>query len=1036
MERNIRFLILLMAIFVITQFSNAEIYSIKTYTDSNLTIESDKFEDGMSVFFVINSSYSGGTKIANVTNGKEVISMPIYDNGTYPDKNAGDGLYTGHFRVSTMMSIDIPQDPNRPKLVDVIYLKEVDTANITVENTTKGISLLVLFNINATTIKNGSAIIEWTTSIPSTGYIEYGLNTSYGNFAYTDNIPRLNHRIEVTSLSENTTYHYRIVTTDIYGINRTSEYKNFTTITSSELENLIRNSRSDNDLPKVYYVSTKGNDSNNGLTIGTAFRHISYAVSQSDVGDTIYVLDGRYEDEHISFQRGGIGVAPIRLLAYSGKPILDGIDLTGSAITIKDKEYIEISGFRIVNYSRGIYCRYTTAKNLYIHDFEMENIDNYAIDFDGTSLQKTRITNFVINNAPLNSGITITHFDYTSADTSDIEIGNFTITNSSGECINWRNTRRVHIHHGTFKNCGSDAIHLQLNVHGSVVNDVHIENTGWHGIAIHDHTVGYHPCYNNRIRSSYVYGAQHNDIDLHSGTFNTVVENCHLDGPPATGQGIYFHNLGAGLIARDNIIHDTGDGIDGGPLSGEFLTDIIIENNTIYNCTGISWQGSTKNIWIIKNRIFNATYWTPIHVGCCNITIIQNYIEGKAYRINSGYGRIIDNLDEIYYVKSGYGGNITAGYTNGRVFSISPISPPYITAPKWYPNGGYFTVFSNSSYPWPTPKVTTYTMTAVPASGNATITIHKFNTSLPQGEILVNFTTNTTDGNNIVFDVWGLKPYHYYLIKKDGANFITKLSNASGHIQFNNSEWSTKTFTIKETNGAIGTISGRVTDTTGAPIQGAVVSTNGYSDTTDASGNYSITLPVGNYTVTASKTGYQSQSKSAEVFENRTTEVNFTLTVATTTTSTTTSTTTTTSTSTTTTTTTSISTTSTTTTTTTTTSTTTSTTTTLGTTTTITTTTTIIWPCDLPGDYPPCGEVTLEEVVDFINLWVEGQAELGDVVNLINAWAEGPVCELPGDYPPCGEITLEEVVDFINLWAGGQADLGDVVNLINAWATG
>jgi len=104
------------------------------------------------------------------------------------------------------------------------------------------------------------------------------------------------------------------------------------------------------------------------------------------------------------------------------------------------------------------------------------------------------------------------------------------------------------------------------------------------------------------------------------------------------------------------------------------------------------------------------------------------------------------------------------------------------------------------------------------------------------------------------------------------------------------------------------------------------------------------------------------------------------------------------------------------------------------TTTTISTTTTIIWPCDLPGDYPTCGEVTLEEVVDFINLWSLGQAELGDVVNLINAWAGGPVCELPGDYPPCGEVTLEEVVDFINLWVEGQAELGDVVNLINAWA--
>jgi len=100
--------------------------------------------------------------------------------------------------------------------------------------------------------------------------------------------------------------------------------------------------------------------------------------------------------------------------------------------------------------------------------------------------------------------------------------------------------------------------------------------------------------------------------------------------------------------------------------------------------------------------------------------------------------------------------------------------------------------------------------------------------------------------------------------------------------------------------------------------------------------------------------------------ENQTTEVNFTLTVATSTTTTT-----------------SISTT------------TTSITTTIPgtTTTTISTTTTIIWPCDLPGDYPPCGEVTLEEVVDFINLWSLGQAELGDVVNLI---MPGPGVDMDG----------------------------------------
>lgn len=54
-----------------------------------------------------------------------------------------------------------------------------------------------------------------------------------------------------------------------------------------------------------------------------------------------------------------------------------------------------------------------------------------------------------------------------------------------------------------------------------------------------------------------------------------------------------------------------------------------------------------------------------------------------------------------------------------------------------------------------------------------------------------------------------------------------------------------------------------------------------------------------------------------------------------------------------------------------------------------TTSTTIPAECDLSGDYPPCGEVTLSEVVDFINQWAQGQALLADVIDLINAWASG-----------------------------------------------
>jgi hypothetical protein len=42
-------------------------------------------------------------------------------------------------------------------------------------------------------------------------------------------------------------------------------------------------------------------------------------------------------------------------------------------------------------------------------------------------------------------------------------------------------------------------------------------------------------------------------------------------------------------------------------------------------------------------------------------------------------------------------------------------------------------------------------------------------------------------------------------------------------------------------------------------------------------------------------------------------------------------------------------------------------------------------------------------------------------------------CPTKGDAPPCGIVTLSEVVSLINQWAGGQASLSDVIKLINMW---
>src|SRR5207249_3574585 len=91
----------------------------------------------------------------------------------------------------------------------------------------------------------------------------------------------------------------------------------------------------------------------------------------------------------------------------------------------------------------------------------------------------------------------------------------------------------------------------------------------------------------------------------------------------------------------------------------------------------------------------------------------------------------------------------------------------------------------------------------------------------------------------------------------DGCTFWYTAEYVPSDGQFN---WKTRIASFRYascTSPPQGTISGVVTDcATGAPLSRALVSVgNGFSGATDANGRYTIVLPPGSYTVSASAPG-------------------------------------------------------------------------------------------------------------------------------------------------------------------------------------
>lgn len=103
----------------------------------------------------------------------------------------------------------------------------------------------VISNLKVSFIYAASVTVSWSTNVPATTQIMYGIQSAYENSITPDNNLTQYHQVRLTNLYPGTTYKFQVVSEDYYGYNSFSSTNSFTT---TALPNPISN-RAILDLP-------------------------------------------------------------------------------------------------------------------------------------------------------------------------------------------------------------------------------------------------------------------------------------------------------------------------------------------------------------------------------------------------------------------------------------------------------------------------------------------------------------------------------------------------------------------------------------------------------------------------------------------------------------------------------------------------------------------------------------------------------------------------------------------------------------------
>ncbi len=185
MKKNIAIAIILLFVAVIN------LVGCSSSSDNSLNVES-------------------GTVTGSLLDAANSNIVATSDSGEYLIPVDADGRFSANLPVG-VYSLSYRSASANNKLV-LTEKKLVVANNVTISVVdAELVPIPQVLSVTIPVINANSAIIEWETDIESDGYLEYGTNELYGVSTYVSTDLTTHHRVQLGSLSANTTYHFRIV---------------------------------------------------------------------------------------------------------------------------------------------------------------------------------------------------------------------------------------------------------------------------------------------------------------------------------------------------------------------------------------------------------------------------------------------------------------------------------------------------------------------------------------------------------------------------------------------------------------------------------------------------------------------------------------------------------------------------------------------------------------------------------------------------------------------------------------------------------